>query len=101
MGRGRHCIEEEPAVMPYYGFQLHEADRAKSAAELRQADYRRDMRAAAGARRRRNAAWLLRALLRHRAGPYRAAPRPESDPGAGGAGIAWPPPLTSFAHRDN
>ena len=72
-------------MMPYYGFQLHEADRAKSGAELRQADYRRGVLAAAGARRRRRAAGLLRALLRHR----------------GGAGIAWPPPLTSFAHRDN
>jgi hypothetical protein len=75
-------------VMPNSGFQLHEADRVKSAAELCQADYRMGMMAAAGARRRRNAARLLRALLRHRAGPYRSAPRPEPDPGAGGAGIA-------------
>jgi hypothetical protein len=88
MGRGRHCIEEEPTVMPYSGFQLHETDRVKSTAELCQADYRLGMLAAAGARRRRGAAWLLRALLRHRAGPDRAAPRPEPAPGAGGAGIA-------------
>jgi hypothetical protein len=75
-------------MMPYSEYQIYEADRVKSAAELCQADYRRGMLAAATTRRRRSAARLLRALLRRRTAPYRAAPRPDPDPGAGGAGIA-------------
>ena len=65
-------------MMPYHAYQLHQTERAKSAAEIRRADLQLGQMAATVSRLRRRVTRVIAAGARLPSWPGSGAPRPAS-----------------------